>query len=510
MSEWEKLSSYHADKKLFLGIDKALQLVKKFYGPKTLHSQAAFFEERGYTVLSKITFSDPHENIGVGFAKIMADKIYAKHFDGATVGLILLHAILQESYLALERGISIHKLSVSLKHMEKKLLDSLQQHSWPIKDAKKLRAIIFSALHIPIIADEFAAAFSVTGPEGLISLTCSYQTDMQITQGLRINAGYASAYFTSHSTNRVITISCPKIFITDKKISTIHPLLPLLQEAAIEDKHLLIFCEDIHEDVLATLIANKLQGLLQVTVISIPNLSTTEQAVAEDIALFTGTHIFSQDFDPHSLPPHYTILGSCASIEISETQTTLIRGHHVPEVLALKIRQLEEEIRSTLCPREKLSLTQRKNRLQSPVTILSTKESNKALYNLAFTIMSSAMTQGYIPGGGAALFYASLDLGKEENLFGEEEYEAMRILQKACCAPLEQLANNADLDSNTVIAKLSSLATTSLGVSVLSREIEDLIARGILDSLSTISSAVSYALDTALLVLSSKMVICEM
>ncbi|ETR79654.1 Heat shock protein 60 family chaperone GroEL, partial [Chlamydia pneumoniae B21] len=178
------------------------------------------------------------------------------------------------------------------------------------------------------------------------------------------------------------------------------------------------------------------------------------------------------------------------------------------EVLTLKTRQLAEEIRTTSCLETKKRLIKRTNRLQSSVAILPTDEDNEPLYTLALKIMESALSRGYVPGGGVALFYASLTLGTPKD-DADENSIAISLLQKACCAPLKLLATNADLDGDAVIAKLSSLGTTSLGISVFSREIEDLIAGGILDSLATTSTILAQALDTAILVLSSKILILE-
>ncbi|WP_201456354.1 variant chaperonin GroEL3 [Chlamydia sp. 17-3921] len=498
MSDQGKLSHHNANPKLFLGIDKACDLVRKFYGPRHNLSSLAFLEERGYSILSQTELEDPYENAGVGFAKAMANKIHKKHFDGTTTGLILLHTILKESYKALGEGFSTLKLSQALQKKISQLLEILNTYSWPIKDAKKVQCLIFTALRSPIIADDLAEAFAITGTIGLISITKNYQLEMQTTQGLKIDFGFTSAYFASDPITRTTTILFPRILILDQKITNIHILLPLLQDISQRDKHLLIFCEDIDKDVLATLIVNKLRGLLQVSVITIPGLSTDKQTLAEDIALFTGTHIYSQNMDLNT-----TILGSCSSVEISETQTTLIGGQHVPEVLTLKVRQLEEEIRTTASLEAKSTLIERMQRLQCSVALLSVKENTEPLYRLGLTLIASATKHGYIPGGGVALLYASLDLGNPKD-FPEEERAATYILQAACKAPLEQLILNANLDSNAIIEKLKTLATVSMGFNILSQEIEDLISGGVLDSLATISTALSCAMDTALMILSSK------
>lgn len=499
MSDQGKLSNCEVDKKLFLGIKKVYDVAKKFYGPRLIPSSLTFLEERGYSVLSHMTLEDPHENAGADFAKAMANAIHKKHLDGATTGLILLYSILKESYVLINQGLSAYKLSLALQKKSSQLLEHLHTYSWPVKDPKKIKDLVLTALRYPSIAENISSAVAAIGPSGCISTTRSYQIDLQVTQGIKIDFGYTSTYFISDPLSRTTTLSFPYILILDQKISSIHRILLLLKEISQNHKHLLIFCEDIDKDVLATLIVNKLRKLLQVTVVTIPELSTKRQNLAKDLALFTGTHVYSQDADLSM-----TMLGSCASAEISETQTLLIYGQHVPEVLALKIRQLDEEIRTTTSPEEKLALLERKQRLQGSLVLITTKEETEPLYTLGLRLANSAKEHGYLPGGGVSLLYASLSLDKDS--LSTEELAATHILQTACRAPLEQLILNSQADCDVVINKLKSLATASMGFNVLSQEIEDLIAGGVLDSLATISTALSCATETAITVFSSKVI----
>ncbi|WP_375793899.1 variant chaperonin GroEL3 [Chlamydia sp. 12-01] len=496
-------SLYDTDKKLFLGIDKVFHSIKDHYGP--LASPLSFSENQGYLTLSRITLVDPHENIGVDFAKSMAKKIHSKYFDGVTTGIILLYSLLKESYLFLDRGLSLYKLCFALRKMGEKLLISLKKHSWPLKDGNKARGVIFSSLPDPTIATELAEAFSAVGSEGFILLSQLGASNIQITQGLKIPCGYISPYFISQSIQRTVILSQPRIFVTDKKITSILNFLPLLQELHENGEQLLIFCKGIDQDVLATFTVNKLEDLLQIIVVDLdhPSLDPT---VAEDITLLTGTTVFSQNFSPVMQLPERASLGSCASVEISAEETVIIRGNSVSEVLALKIHQIEEEIRTSSSQEIKAALIKRKHRLQSSIAIVPIREENKFFYSLALSTLTSTLDKGYIPGGGTGLFYASLNLCNEEET-SKEERAALNIIQMCCRAPLEQLIINIKLESKVVVDKLLALSTPSLGMNVISQQIEDLIASGILDSLSKIEDIFSLALDTGLNILSSKVII---
>ncbi|CAG9046061.1 60 kDa chaperonin [Chlamydia abortus] len=497
-------SLYDTDKKLFHGIDKVFHSIKDHYGPRI--SSRSFLENQGYLVLSRITLVDPYENIGVDFVKAMAKHIHKKYLDGVTTGITLLYTLLKESYFFLDQGLSLYKLCFALRKMSEKLLTSLKKHAWPLKDGNKAKGIVFSALPDLTIATEMAEAFSSVGSDGFISLSQMEMSHMQITQGLQIPCGYISPYFISPSPQRILTLSQPRVFVTDKKISTFLSFLPLLQELREHGEHLLIFCNGIDPDVLSTFTVNKLEDLLDIVVVDLSRHPDLDPSLFEDITLFTGTNVFSQDFSPTIRLPERVSLGSCASIKISEEETIIIRGHSVSEVLALKIHQIEEEIRTSSCQERKTTLIKRKHRLQSSVAIVPVREENKLFYSLALSTLTAAVDKGYIPGGGAGLFYASLHLCDQEEL-SEEERAAIKILHMCCRAPLERLISNMKLESQVVLDKLLSLSTPSLGMNVISQQIEDLIASGILDPLSKIEDIFSLALETGLKILSSKVII---
>ncbi|WP_139415094.1 variant chaperonin GroEL3 [Chlamydia abortus] len=497
-------SLYDTDKKLFHGIDKVFHSIKDHYGPRI--SSRSFLENQGYLVLSRITLVDTYENIGVDFVKAMAKHIHKKYLDGVTTGIILLYTFLKESYFFLDQGLSLYKLCFALRKMSEKLLTSLKKHAWPLKDGNKAKGIVFSALPDLTIATEMAEAFSSVGSDGFISLSQLEMSHMQITQGLQIPCGYISPYFISPSPQRILTLSQPRVFVTDKKITTFLSFLPLLQELREHGEHLLIFCNGIDPDVLSTFTVNKLEDLLDIVVVDLSRHPDLDPSLFEDITLFTGTNVFSQDFSPTIRLPERVSLGSCASIKISEEETIIIRGHSVSEVLALKTHQIEEEIRTSSCQERKTTLIKRKHRLQSSVAIVPVREENKLFYSLALSTLTAAVDKGYIPGGGAGLFYASLHLCDQEEL-SEEERAAIKILHMCCRAPLEQLISNMKLESQVVLDKLLSLSTPSLGMNVISQQIEDLIASGILDPLSKIEDIFSLALETGLKILSSKVII---
>lgn len=502
MFDKEKLL-YNADKKLFLGIDKVFHLLKDHYGPN-LNSP---LENTSHDLLDKTILSDPYEKVGVDFIKILSNKIYKKYHDGITTGVLLLYSLLKNSYRVCHQELSPYQLSIALKKMGRKLLSALRNQSLPLKDQTKAKNIIFSAVPDLEMATEISEAFSQVGSEGFISVSHQESSTMQIMQGLHIPYGYVIPYFLTQSLPRSCVLSQPRVFVTDKKITTILHFLPLLQELREHQESLLLVCQDIDPNVLSTLTLNKLEGLLHhIAAVCIPTTCTEANSFFEDISLFTGTNVFSHSSSPQGPIPERSSLGSCDFVEISEKHTMLMHGKGVSEFLKLKIHQIDKEIRTNSCQMKKTELIQRKRRLQSSVAILPIKETLALPYSVALSTLTSAIESGYIPGGGAGIFYAALQLNHEQEL-SEEERAAKTILQTSALTLIEQLANAAQLDGKAITEKLISLETPSLGINVISRQIEDFIASGILDPLGKIEDIFSFALETAITILLTKGVI---
>ncbi|WP_284441503.1 variant chaperonin GroEL3 [Chlamydia gallinacea] len=501
MFDKEKLL-YNPDKRLFLGIDKIFHLLKDHYGPD-LNSPLG---NTSCALIDKTILSDPYENIGVDFTKILSNKIYKKYHDGITTGVLLLYALLKNSYCVCHQELSPYQLSIALKKMGKKLLSALRNQSLPLKDKTKAKNIIFSAVPDLEIATEISEAFSQVGSDGFIFVSHQESTAMQITQGLHIPHGYIVPYFLMQSPPRSFVLSQPRIFVTDKKITTILHFLPLLQELSEHHESLLLVCQDIDPNVLSTLTLNRLEGLLHIVVVRIPTTCSEANSFFEDISLFTGTNVFSHSISPNGPTPERSSLGSCDFVEISEKHTMLMHGKGVSEFLKLKIHQIDKEIHTNSCQMRKTELIQRKRRLQSSVAILPIKETLALPYSIALSTLTSAIESGYIPGGGAGIFYAALQLNHEQEL-SEEEKAARTILQTSSLTLMEQLANAVQLDGKAITEKLISLETPSLGINVLSRQIEDLIASGVLDPLGKIEDIFSFALETAITILLTKGVI---
>ncbi|EPP34896.1 TCP-1/cpn60 chaperonin family protein [Chlamydia ibidis] len=493
----------NAKARIFLGIEKVFHSIKSFYGPSPSFSpSSSYADHQTYTIVSSLSLPDPYENIGLDFIKSLTSKVYNKYLDGTTTALFFLYYFLKEGLAVVDEGTSCYKLTLSLREAEKIFLRNLLKYTLPVKDVSKIKGLILSAISNNRISDHICSALFYAGIEGLIWLSESEESEIMVYPGLKIEIGAASLY-RGTQTEKFTRIRKPKIFVTDKRITTVLQFLPLLKQISERDEHLVIFCYDIDKDALATLTINCLEGLLRVTVIKLIDNPDLDEFLFEDIAISTGTSIYSQGFSPSSVSIHYSSLGNCEYIEISSEEIVIIDGHHLPEVLELKIRQLEqsEDIANTKSLNKK-----RKTRLQGLIAIIPIKKEERKAYTLALRTLYSSLRHGYIPGGGAGLFYAALDI-QEDLAITREEKAALQIIKTACQAPISQLAYNLGLEGTMVTDKLRNIATPSLGLNIVSRQIEDLIASHILDPLEKMQDIFSFSLDTAIQILSSNVVI---
>lgn len=484
-------------RKLLAGIDIAYQSIKGSYG---LNPPSSFLSERGVSRLERISLSDSYEALGISFARSLAERVQKKHGDGVSTALLLLHAIVKESIASIEEGMSRYDLCLALREHAEKLLQELANSSWKVKDISRMHGILKTSLPFPEIVERVEKALSLTGAKGFLTLVEGTEP-IRVVPGLRLPVGYLSPHFAAQNAERTICLVHPKIFVTDKKISSSFHLLPLLKSVFKSEEHLVIFCRDIDPDTLATLVINRLEDLVKVSVVCDPR----GDSGLEDIALFTGTSVYSQPFSPTSPQLEYSALGHCSYVEISQTQTVLVEGRYVPEVLNLRVHQIEEQLRTKATAEERSRFVERKDALQRTTGVIPIQKEERTLYTLACKVVDSSLQEGYVLGGGVALFQAARTLIVTEG-DSIEVMEAARILQKACKTPIKELAHTVGLEAEMVLSKLAS-GPSSLGLNIASKQIEDMVVVGILDPLARIRDIFSYALDAAQRILSSEVLL---
>ncbi|AAF39014.1 molecular chaperone GroEL [Chlamydia muridarum str. Nigg] len=484
---------------LFSGLDKAYQIVKGFYGPAYSFTTKDFsLKGKGYHILSRIELLDPLERLGVYFAQSLAEQIYNRHTDGVISSVILLRAFLKASLPFIDQGISPRLLTSALASKKEAICAHLQAHSFLLKDTSKVLGLISSHTNDPFIGEVFAQAVAYTGQEGTIALSQKSGSTLRFVQGIQIQRGYQVPSFFPQDAFHENLVIAPKIFVTDQTIHSVFSFLPLLKQFSEEQTPLIIFCKEIDHHPLATCIANRIAGLVDVLVVTIE-----DPTLLEDIALLTGTTVFSTPPFSNKPPIELPLLGSCTWAELSQDHTLLVCENFVPEVVKLKIRQLDHMIQNAEKELSRQTLKERKHRLEHPIAIIPIEQDKSSLYKLALNTLNTTKKSGFVVGGGAALLYASQNLLSSQDQ-SQEELAASHILQTACRALLEQLVGSVHMDGKLVANKLCSLGTPSLGFNVLSQQIEDMISAGVIAPLDTVMDIFSSSLHAALdLLLSS-------
>ena len=275
-------------------------------------------------------------------------------------------------------------------------------------------------------------------------------------------------------------------------IPSLFPFLPLLKQLSERQTPLIIFCKDVAPEPLATCMANRIAGLLDVLIVTI-----SDPLLLEDIALLTGTTVFSTPPFSNKPPINLPLLGSCTWAELSRDQTLLVCDNLIPEVVKLKIRQLDHAIQNSGDEHSRNILEKRKYRLEHTLAVIPARQDNAPLYQLVLNTLNTAKESGFVLGGGAALLYATQNLPMLP-AYSQEEHAATHILQTACRSLLEQLVNSVHMDGKLVADKLCALGTPSLGFNVLSQQIEDMISAGIIVPLQTVMDTFSYSLHAAI------------
>lgn len=491
------LNNWSSYEKVLLGIDNVLFYLRDFYG---LHQKSTDVSTKNsFLFLNKIHFADPIENLGASFAKELARHILDDHQDGIITGILLLYTLLKGCLELLIQGKPLEQLIESLKQISQKLLIAMDQLSWPIKDFAKIRALLFTSTQNARVAQEISHCFELIGRYGSFALRIEEApSSVYITQGFKINVRNQLPHCLRDQEPN--TILNPKILVIDQYIHSLFPLLPCLQQTMIHQDSLVIFCRDIAPDALASLSLNKFHQLLDVTVISLHSILQTEPAIFEDLALIAGTKIFKEDTLPK---PQYEELGGSESIEISKLGTTLVQGYGSSEVLALKIRQLKENLRLTENETQKNYYIDRIQRLQSSVAILSVSKECYPTYLLALTTLQEALHHGYVIGGGTTLFYAIHRVPFDHTQY----HDVYHILKQTCLAPITQLIHNVNIDTQIAIQKLQSLGNPIFGVNIHSQQIEDFFVSGILEPTSKIKGIFMKTLFSTIDILTSSKLI---
>lgn len=485
-------------------------LEKKFGAPQIVND--------GVTIAKEIELEDHIENTGVALIRQAASKTNDAAGDGTTTATVLAHAIVKEGLRNVAAGANAISLKRGIDKATSFLVEKIAEHARPVEDSKAIAQVgAISAGNDEEVGQMIAQAMDKVGKEGVISLEegKSMFTELEITEGMRFDKGYISPYFATDPERMEAVFDEPFLLLTDKKIALVQDLVPVLEQVARAGRPLVIIAEDIEKEALATLVVNRLRGVLNVAAVKAPGFGDRRKALLEDIAVLTGGQLITEDAGLKLDNTKLDSLGKARRITITKDSTTIVAEGNEAAVKA-RVEQIRRQIDETESSYDKEKLQERLAKLSGGVAVVKvgaateTEMKDKKLrLEDAINATKAAVEEGIVPGGGTTLAHLApeLEVWAKDNLKDEELIGAL-IVVRALPAPLKRIAENAG-QNGAVIAERVKEKEFNVGYNAATNEFVDLLAAGIVDPAKVTRSALQNAASIAGMVLTTECIIVD-
>jgi chaperonin GroEL len=485
-------------------------LEKKFGAPQIVND--------GVTIAKEIELEDNIENTGVALIRQAASKTNDAAGDGTTTATVLAHAIVKEGLRNVAAGTNAISLKRGIDKATSFLVDKIKEHAKPVEDSKAIAQVAaISAGNDDEVGQMIASAMDKVGKEGVISLEegKSMTTELEITEGMRFDKGYISPYFATDMERMEAVLESPYILITDKKINLVQDLVPILEQVARSGRPLLILAEDIEKEALATLVVNRLRGVLNVAAVKAPGFGDRRKAMLEDIAVLTGGQLITEDAGLRLDATKLEMLGQSRRITITKDSTTIVAEGNEAGVKS-RCEQIKRQMEETDSSYDKEKLQERLAKLAGGVAVIKVgaateteMKDRKLRLEDAINATKAAVEEGIVPGGGTTLAHLAphLEAWAKENLKGEELIGA-EIVTRALTAPLKRIAENAG-QNGAVIAEKVKEKDFNIGYNAATNQYVDMLADGIVDPAKVTRSALQNAASIAAMVLTTECIIVD-
>jgi len=504
------------------GVRKLARAVKVTLGPRGRNViieksfGAPTVTKDGVTVAKEIDLEDPYENMGAQMVREVASKTSDVAGDGTTTATVLAEAILEEGMKNVTAGANPIALKRGVDKAVEAIVEELKQMSQKIKDKKEIAQVgTVAANNDHEIGDMIAEAMERVGKDGVITVEegQSLETEVEWVEGMQFDKGYLSPHFVTNPEDMEVVFEDPYILVHEKKISSIHELVPLLEKISKAGKPLLIVAEEVEGEALATLVVNKLRGVLHCAAVKAPGFGDRRKAMLDDIAVLTGGKAIFEDLGIKLENVEMADLGRAKKVVIDKDNTTLIHGAGDSEAIQGRIAQIRREIENATSDYDKEKLQERLAKLAGGVaqinvgaaTEVEMKE-KKARVEDALHATRAAAEEGILPGGGVALIRASKALEKLK-LHGDEAV-GMEIVRRAVQAPLRQIAENAGVDGPIVVQKVRDNKGT-FGYDAAKGEYTDMVKAGVIDPTKVVRTALQNAASIATLLFTTEALVSE-
>ncbi len=511
-----------ARKMVKAGVDKLANATKVTLGPK---GRSVVLEKKfgsptvvddGVAIAKEIELQDPFENMGAQLVREVASKTNDIAGDGTTTAIVLTQAMLAEGIKNVTAGANAKQIASGMHKAADLVVKEIKRAAKPVKTKEEKAQVATISSNDRKIGEMIAEAMEKVGHEGVITVEegKSAETTLEVVEGMQFDRGYISPYFVTDSERMEAVLEDPYIIITDKKISAMSDLLPLLEKIVQTGKPICLIAEDVEGEALATLVVNKLRGTLKAAAVKAPGFGDRRKEMLQDIAVLTGGEVIAEELGHKLEKAGIDMLGRAKRVVIDKENTTIVNGNGDKSDIKKRAESIRKQIEETTSDYDREKLQERLAKLSGGVAVINVgaateteMKAKKAKVEDASNATRAGVEEGMIPGGGVALLRAAEAL---EKFKGESEDETTggQIVRKALQAPIRQLAENSGIDGAVVVQKILS-SGNGIGLDAQSGEYVDLYKNGIVDPVKVTRTALENAVSVVSTLLTTEVLVAD-
>lgn len=525
MSAKEVKFSMEAREKLLKGLDTLADAVKVTLGPKgrNVILDKSFGAPRitkdGVSVAKEISLADKFENMGAQMIREVASKTNDIAGDGTTTATVLAQAIAREGIKSVTAGMNPMDLKRGVDMAVTSVIETLQKRSKKVTTDEEIAQVAtISANGESEIGDMIAKAMGKVGKEGVITIeeAKSMESELEVVEGMQFDRGYLSPYFVTNSEKMTCELDDPLILIHDKKISSLQPMLPVLEKVAQSGKSLLIVAEDVDGEALATLVVNKLRGGLKVSAIKAPGFGDRRKAMLEDLAILTGGQMISEEVGTKLENVTVEMLGRAKRVVITKENSTFVNGEGNKQEIEARCKEIKAQIEESTSDYDREKLQERLAKLSGGVAVIrvggateiEVKERKDRVED-ALNATRAAVLEGVVAGGGSALLHASQSAFDGLKPVNDDQRVGLEIVRRAIQAPTRQIAHNAGAEASIIVGKILESKDTDFGYNAQTGEYGNMFKFGVIDPTKVVRAALQDAASVSGLLITTEAMVAD-
>ena len=513
-----------ARSRMLKGVNILADAVKVTLGPKgrNVVLDKSFGSPRitkdGVSVAKEIELEDKFENMGAQMVKEVASRTNDEAGDGTTTATVLAQAIVKEGMKSVAAGMNPMDLKRGIDLATSKVVEAIKAASRPVNDSAEVAQVgTISANGEAEIGRQIADAMQKVGNEGVITVeeNKGLETETDVVEGMQFDRGYLSPYFVTNADKMVAELDDCMILLHEKKLSSLQPLVPLLEQVIQSQKPLLIIAEDVEGEALATLVVNKLRGGLKIAAVKAPGFGDRRKAMLQDIAILTGGQVISEDLGMKLENVTMDMLGTAKTVNITKDETTIVDGHGEKSEIEARVSQIRTQIEETTSDYDREKLQERVAKLAGGVAVIrvggmteTEVKERKDRVDDALNATRAAVQEGIVVGGGVALVQAAKVLHGLEGA-NSDQNAGITIVRKALESPLRQIAENAGVDGSVVAGKIRESEDLKFGYNAQTDEYGDMFKFGVIDPAKVVRTALEDASSIAGLLITTEAMVAD-